>query len=132
MKKHGRVYRFFNHKANFIKHANALARYVDYTSISCRFSIPIRLPEIIYVNLIIYNRDHNNSKTIIPLQNLTPQDVLQLIEFNQKFYNEPIVPTYSTTALSPTTTMDDFNVINNTEVQPSTPDNIVVLDEKLL
>lgn len=125
------MYRFFNHKANFIKHAYALARFVDYTSISCRFSIPIRLPEIIYVNLIIYNRDHNNSKSITPLQNVTLQDVLQLIEFNKKFYHEPIVPMYSAMALSPTTTTDDFNVVNNDDGQSSTSDSSVVLDEKL-
>lgn len=130
VKKHGRVYRFFNHRSNFIKHANALARYVDYTSISCRFSIPIRLPEIAYVNIIIYNRDNNNSKTTTPVEKISLGEILQLIEFNKKFYKEPILPSYSNMASSLTTT-DDFNVVENNDVPLST-DNIVVLDEKLL
>ena len=133
MKTHGRVYRFFNHKANFIKQANALARFVDYTSITCRFSIPIRLPEIGYVNIIIYNRDNHTSKTSTPAENISLQDILQLIEFNKKFHNEPILPSYSAIASSPTTT-DDFNVMNDDDGDdaPTSPDNIVVLDEKLL
>ncbi|CAF4348928.1 unnamed protein product, partial [Adineta steineri] len=37
IKFHGRIYRFFNHQGNYSKHANNLSKYVDYTSITCRF-----------------------------------------------------------------------------------------------
>ncbi|CAF4188508.1 unnamed protein product, partial [Rotaria sp. Silwood2] len=138
VKSHGRVYRFFNRKANYFKHANNLSKFVDYTSITCRFSIPIRLPDIIYVNVIIFNRDNNNSITTTSIKNISLQDILQLIEYNKKFYNEPMLPKYSPGILSPTTmnnmTNDDIVMINATLDNDDEPldHSIAVLDEKLL
>ncbi|CAF0762309.1 unnamed protein product [Rotaria sp. Silwood1] len=139
VKTHGRVYRFFNRKANYLQHANNLSRFVDYTSTTCHFSIPIRLPDIIYVNIIIFNRDNNNSITTTSIKNVSLQDILQLIEYNKKFHDEPMLPTYSARILSPTTmnhtTNDDLVMINaavdNNDDEPL-DDNIAVLDEKLL
>ncbi|CAF4692902.1 unnamed protein product, partial [Rotaria sp. Silwood2] len=62
-KAYGRVYRFFNHQGNNLKHIKNLSKFIDCTSITCHFSIPIQLPDLIYVNVIIFNRDNNNSIT---------------------------------------------------------------------
>jgi hypothetical protein len=131
---HGRIYRFFNRKANYTKHADNLSRFVDYTSITCHFSIPIRLPDVIYVNIIIFNRDNNNSITAASIQNISLQQILQLIEYNKNFYNEPMLPIYSTNRSSPTTN-DDLVIVNKSSDQnedESLNHNIVVLDEQFL
>jgi len=118
-----------------LKNSNNLSKFVDYTSITCRFSIPIRLPDVIYVNVIIFNRDNNDSKTATLIKNVSPQQILGLIEYNKKFYDEPMLPTYSARVSSPTTinntTNDDLVMLNNKEDEPGNH-NIVVLDEKLL
>jgi hypothetical protein len=131
MKTHGRVYRFFNRKANYLKKANNLSRFVDYTSITCHFSIPIQLPDVIYVNIIIYNRDNNNSKTDTLIKNVSSQLIFQLIEFNKKFYDKPMLPIYSTTVASPTT-INNTTIDDNNKEDESLNHNIVLLDEKLL
>lgn len=138
-KQHGRAYRFLNRKANYLTHATKLARFVDYTSITCRYSIPIRLPNVIYVNLIIFNRDTNNSHSTPSTKNTSPDLILQLIGYNKKFYDQPILPNYSTMISSVTTvhTMaDDDRVIvpmhSDNKDEESLSPNIVVLDEKLL
>jgi len=128
--KRRRLYGFFNHQAKFLKNAKNLSRFVDYTSITCRFSIPIRLPDVIYVNVIIFNRDNNNSEIATSLKNISPQQILQLIEYNKKFYDEPMLPIYSTRVSSPTT-INDLVMVDNKENE-SANHNIVVLDEKLL
>jgi len=129
------LHQVFNHRAKFLKNGNNLSKFVDYTSITCRFSIPIRLPDVIYVNVIIFNRDNNNSKTATLIKNVSPQQILQLIEYNKKFYDEPMLPTYSTRVSSPTTinntTNDDLVMVNNKEDETENP-NIVVLDEQHL
>ncbi|CAF2071959.1 unnamed protein product, partial [Rotaria magnacalcarata] len=91
-KTHGRIYRFFNHQAKYLKDAENLSKFVDYTSITCHFSIPIPLSHIAFVNVIIYNRDNNNSTTTISLKNISLQDILSLIEYHKKFYNAPMLP----------------------------------------
>ncbi len=113
-----------------MKNANKFNRFVDYTSITCHFSIPTRLPDVIYINVIIFNRDNNNSETVTSIQNITSQQLVELIEYNKSFYDEPRLPTYSTIVPSPTTT-DDLGMTNTKEDQSSDL-NIVVLDEKLL
>ncbi|CAF0895825.1 unnamed protein product [Rotaria sordida] len=140
VKAHGRIHRIFNRKANYLKHANNLSEFVDYTSITCRFSIPIRLPDVIYVNIIIFNRDNNNTLTIASssIKNISLQDIFQLIEYNKKFYDEPMLPIYSSRISSLTRinnmTPDDLVVINTISDNDDEPlnDNIAVLDEKLL
>jgi hypothetical protein len=121
-KKHSWIYAFFNHKANYLKNANKLSKFVDYTSITCRFSIPIRLPDVIIVNVIIFNRDNNDSKTVTLIQNVSPQQILQLIEYNKQFYDEPMLPTYSAIGSSFTTTNnttnDDLVIVNHKEDEP--------------
>jgi hypothetical protein len=117
-----------------IIHADNLSRFVDYTSITCHFSIPIRLPDVIYVNIIIFNRDNNNSITAASIQNISLQQILQLIEYNKNFYNEPMLPIYSTNRSSPTTN-DDLVIVNKSSDQnedESLNHNIVVLDEQFL
>jgi len=99
-KTHGRVYRFVNYRSERANTSQSPSRFVDYTSITCRFSIPIRLPDVIYVNVIIHNRDNNNATANVILKNLSEQDIRQLIEFQKKFYHQPRLPTYSTIVLS--------------------------------
>jgi hypothetical protein len=127
---HGRLYRFFNRKANYLRHANNLSRFVDYTLITCRFSIPIRLPDVICVNVIIYNRDNNNSITATSIKNVPLEQILELIEYNKKFYKEPMLPVYSTNTSFPTTN-DHLVMVNNNEDE-SFSHNSVGPDEKLL
>ncbi|CAF3352002.1 unnamed protein product [Rotaria socialis] len=140
IKSHGRVYRFFNRKANYTKISKNLSQFVDYTSITCRFSIPIEIPEVAYISVIIFNRYTNNSTTITSTKNITLQDICQLIEFNKKFYDQPMLPSNLPMASSLTTnnnntTNDDLLMINNA---PNNNDddlldnNIAVLDEKFL
>jgi len=100
---HGIVYRYFNRTANYLKHAKKFSRFVDYTSITCRFPIPIGLPEVICVNTIIFNRDNNN-KNDRPLE-----QVARLIDFNKKFYDQPMLPTDSTRISSITTAQTTEN-----------------------
>ncbi|CAF0780260.1 unnamed protein product [Adineta ricciae] len=116
VKTHGRFYRFFNRKANYLKHADKYSRFVDYTSTTCRFSIPIRLPDVICVNVVIYNRDKSNSITTSSMKNVSFQQIIELIEFNKKFYNVPVLPSYSTIVSSPSlqinsTTDDDDELL---------------------
>ncbi|CAF1139101.1 unnamed protein product [Rotaria sordida] len=142
VKVYGRVHRFFNHQGNYFKHAENLSKYVDYTSITCHFSIPIQLPDVIYINVIIFNRVNNNSITTTSIKNISLQDILQLIEYYKKFYNEPMLPIYSSRILSPTTmnntTHNDLVMINTTlddnndDDDEPLNDDITVLDEKLL
>ena len=125
------IYRFVNHKSNCLKNANDLSQFVDYTSITCRFSIPIRLPNVIYVNLTAFNRDNNNSlTTTTSIKNLTLPQIHQLIQYYKQFYDEPMLPINSTIISSPTTN-DDLVIVQNSEDEPINQ-NIVVLDEKLL
>ncbi|CAF1494043.1 unnamed protein product, partial [Rotaria sordida] len=118
IKAYSRVHRFFNYLGNYLKHANNLSKFIDYTSITCQFSIPIQLPDVIYVNVIIFNRDNNNSITTTSIKNISLQDILQLIEYNKKFHDEPMLPIYSSRISSPTTmnnmTHNDFVMINTT------------------
>jgi hypothetical protein len=100
------VHRFFNRKANYLKHASDLSRFVDYTSITCHFSIPIRLPAVISINVIIYNRDKNNGIAATSIKNVSHQQMLELIDFNRKFYAKPFLPTYSTIVSSPSIQMN--------------------------
>ncbi|CAF1009967.1 unnamed protein product [Rotaria sordida] len=142
VKVYGRVHRFFNHQGNYFKHAENLSKYVDYTSITCHFSIPIQLPDVIYINVIIFNRVNNNSITTTSIKNISLQDILQLIEYYKKFYDEPMLPIYSSRILSPTTmnnmTHNDLVMINTTlddnndDDDEPLNDDITVLDEKLL
>jgi hypothetical protein len=135
-KTHGRAYRFFNRQSNYLKHDNNLSNFVDYTSITCRFSIPVRLPEVICVNVIIFNRDNNDSITTTTLiKNVSLQQILQLIEYHKQFNDLPILPMYSATSSSPTTiqnTTNDDSVITQNDDDEPINHNIVVLDEKLL
>lgn len=101
VKTHGRFYRLFNRKANYLKHADKYSRFVDYTSITCRFSIPIRLPDVICVNVIIYNRDKSNSITTSSIKNISFQQITELIGFNKRFYDVPMLPSYSAIVPSP-------------------------------
>jgi len=80
--------------------------------------------------VIIFNRDNNNSKTVTSVENISSQQLLELLEYNKSYYDEPMLPTYSTIVPSPTTT-DDLGMTNNKDDQ-SSDHNIVVLDEKLL
>jgi hypothetical protein len=123
-------------------HANNLSQFVDYTSITCRFSIPIRLPDVICVNITIYNRDNNNSistATTAAIKNVSSERIRELIDYNGKFYTEPMLPTYSNMIASTGTihnmAADDETLVidhsNNDDDEPLT-NNIVVLDEKLL
>jgi hypothetical protein len=80
--------------------------------------------------VIIFNRDNNNSKTVTSVENISSQQLLELLEYNKIYYDEPMLPTYSTIVPSPTTT-DDLGMANNKDDQ-SSDHNIVVLDEKLL
>ncbi|CAF0814063.1 unnamed protein product [Adineta steineri] len=119
IKFHGRIYRFFNHQGNYSKHANNLSKYVDYTSITCRFSIPIQIPDVICINIIIFNRDNNNSLTATSMKNVPLQQIVELIDFNKQFYDKLILPTYSTIIPSPSIynniINDDVVIINNAE-----------------
>ncbi|CAF5109460.1 unnamed protein product, partial [Rotaria magnacalcarata] len=139
IKPHGRVYRFSNRKGNYTKISKNLSKFVDYTSITCRFSIPIEIPEVAYISVIIFNRYTNNSMTTSSIKNITLQDICQLIEFNKKFYDQPMLPSNlpitSSLTTNNNTTNDDLLMINNA---PDNNDddildnNIAVLDEKLL
>ena len=139
-KTHGRIYRHFNRKAKYLTDATKLARFVDYTSATCRFSIPILLPDLIYVNIIIFNRDQNNSHSNSSMKNITLQDVVQLINYNKKYYPKPILPTFLPMISSATTlqtvTTDDVGITTqpteHDDDEPLLTSNIVVLDEKLL
>lgn len=111
-KNHGRIYRFVNYRSKHTKLSEAPSRFVDYTSITCRFSIPIRLPDVIYVNIIIYNRDNNHASTNSTINNLSPQDIHHLIQFYKQFYDKPQLPTYSAMVLSRSMN-DDGGAIEN-------------------
>ncbi|UJR35359.1 hypothetical protein I4U23_028116 [Adineta vaga] len=134
-KSHGRFYRIFNRKANYLKNATKLSRFVDYSSVTCRFSIPILLPDVICINVIIYNRDENNSLTTNSIKNVSLQQIVQLIEFNKKFHTKPMLPSYSTIVPSPSiqinTNSNDDDDDELIVVHPN-EDNIGVLDEKPL
>ncbi|CAF4912541.1 unnamed protein product [Rotaria sp. Silwood1] len=141
VKAYDHVHRFFNHPDNHLKHANNLSKFIDYTSITCYFSIPIQLPNVIYVHVIIFNRDNNNSITTTSNKNISLQDILQLIECNKKFHDEPMLPINSSRISSPTTmnnmTHNDLVMINttldnNNDDDEPLNDNIAVCDEKLL
>ncbi|CAF4740142.1 unnamed protein product, partial [Rotaria sp. Silwood2] len=103
VKAYGRVHRFFNHQGNYLKHVKNLSKFIDCTSITCHFSTPIQLPDVIYVNVIIFNRDNNNSITTTSNKNISLQDILQLIAYNKKFHDEPMLPINSSRISSPTT-----------------------------
>ncbi|CAF4746596.1 unnamed protein product [Rotaria sp. Silwood1] len=142
VKAYGRAHLFFNHQGNYLKHVKNLSKFIDYTSITCHFSMPIQLPDAIYVNVIIFNRDNNNSITTTSNKNISLQDILQLIEYNKKFHDEPMLPIDSSRISSPTTMNNmihkDLVMINTTLDNNNDDDdellnnNITVLDEKLL
>ena len=136
-KTHSRLYRFVNRQANYLKHAANSSKFVDYTSITCRFSIPIRLPDVIYTNMIIFNRDNNDSITTSTIKNISLKQILQLIEYNRKFYEEPMLPIYmsnisSSTTVNYTTIKDDLvmikSTLDNNDDEPNNL-NVAVLDE---
>jgi hypothetical protein len=72
------------------KFNNPLPKF-DYTSISCHFSIPIKLPEVICINIIIYDHNNNNSITTT-LKNVPLEKIIELIEYNRQLYKESILP----------------------------------------
>lgn len=115
VKTHGKMYRYFNYEGKYKKNAKA-AKFVDYTSVTCRFTIPIRLPEIAYVNVIIFNRENNNSITATALKNVTIEDIRQLLDFDKKCYDERMLPTcvpgVSSLDRNDSMTTDDVVVVN--------------------
>ena len=139
-KTHGRMYRHFNRQAKYLTNATKLARFVDYTSITCRFSIPIRLPDVIYVNILVFNRDNNNNAhSNTSIKTITPQDVLNLITYIKKYHPDLMLPIFSPMISSVTTlqtmTTDDAALVTHQpehDDEPLLTSNIVVLDEQLL
>ena len=127
-KKRGRIYRLLNRKSNYIKNVENVD-FVDYTSINCRFSTPTKLPEIICLNIIVFNRE-NNSISTTSIKNVSLQKILSLIEYNKRFYPEPLFLSYSLATSSvrmpnATTSENLSDDIDNERLQRNT----AVLDE---
>ncbi|CAF1136833.1 unnamed protein product [Rotaria magnacalcarata] len=135
---HGRIYRFFYREETYTKPTKNSSSFVDYTSATCRFSIPIPLSEVAFVNIIIFNRDHNDSTTTVSIKNITLEDISRLIQFNKKFYTEPLLPIHSAHVASSTRNNNTTNhnvflvdITSDKNDHESLNHNISVLDEKL-
>ncbi|CAF4750014.1 unnamed protein product, partial [Rotaria magnacalcarata] len=135
---HGRIYRFFYREETCTKPTKNSSSFVDYTSATCRFSIPIPLSEVAFVNIIIFNRDHNDSTTTVSIKNITLEDISRLIQFNKKFYTEPLLPIHSAHVASSTRNNNTTNhnvflvdITSDKNDHESLNHNISVLDEKL-
>ena len=94
------------------------------------------------MNIIIYNRDNNNSittATTAAIKDVSSERIRELIDYNAKFYTEPALLTYSNMIASTGTihnmvTDDETLVVDHANMDDDEPltNNIVVLDEKLL
>ncbi|CAF0727699.1 unnamed protein product [Didymodactylos carnosus] len=133
---HGLLYRFFNCGPKYLYHNDKYTP-VDYTSVSCHFSIPIQLPEVICVSIIIYNRD-NSDNTMVSLKNVSLDDIVQLIHYNSQYYKTPVLPRSIVRNMdkNQNNNNDDDPIHQDNLLAPSTDDelssNIVQLDENLL
>ncbi|CAF1511366.1 unnamed protein product [Didymodactylos carnosus] len=134
--KYGRVRNFFNRKPKYIQDRIISSRFIDYTSISCHFTIPVFLPEVICVNIIIFNRDND---TTTSLKNISFDEIIKLIAYNKQFYYGPMLPSHLTIVPTVTNTTDNTEVAMTDELvmvdnndNEMFDQNIVVLDETLL
>lgn len=67
------------------------AQYVDYDKITCRFSNPTGLPPVNYVNIVIFNRDHNSISSA-SIKNVPLTTINNLLEYYTRFHTEPMLP----------------------------------------